>query len=328
MIASRPLAGPVPAKLSRRLCLAALAAGLQFAAEAHADTLVFANGDRLTGTLVSADARRIVFRSDLLGQVEVAASEARVEPAASAASAGDATSPAPMATEGATASAEPDKPVWQGDFGAKLAVDRGSLKTRENDLDAALTLVRKTDVGELHAKLAYDYKRSDDVLKDDDWAASVSYDKFLGERYFTAARFLATTDLTTEGYDRTLSLSAAYGWRLWERDDRYLRVGPALGYLAITRGAERFDGPAVGFYLRAKGPVWRRTTFSSELQMLDSLGDGRYANLELRLRQPVGERLYLGVLWNYVWSDFDIESGIRSEWRWEVGWRFGHTDGD
>lgn len=293
-------------------------------AQAFADTLVFANGDRLTGTVVSADAHRIVFQSSMLGRIEVAAGEARIE--ADPPVADVAIAPAPAAETAEPAG--PAKPVWQGDLGAKLAVDRGSLKTRENDLDAALTLVRKTDVGELHAKLAYDYKRSDDVLKDDDWAASVSYDKFLGERYFTAARFLATTDLTTEGYDRTLSLSAAYGWRLWERDDRYLRVGPALGYLAITRGAERFDGPALGFYLRAKGPVWRRTTFSSELQMLDSLGDGRYANLELRLRQPMGERLYLGVLWNYVWSDFDIESGIRSEWRWEVGWRFGHTDGD
>lgn len=292
--------------------------------QAIADTLVFANGDRLTGTVVSADAQRIVFQSSILGRIEVAAGEARIE--ADTPAAGVAIAPAPAAETAEPAG--PAKPVWQGDFGAKLAVDRGSLKTRENDLDAALTLVRKTDVGELHAKLAYDYKRSDDVLKDDDWAASVSYDKFLGERYFTAARFLATTDLTTEGYDRTLSLSAAYGWRLWERDDRYLRVGPALGYLAITRGNERFDGPALGFYLRAKGPVWRRTTFSSELQMLDSLGDGRYANLELRLRQPVGERVYLGVLWNYVWSDFDIESGIRSEWRWEIGWRFGHTDGD
>lgn len=319
----RPLAGPVPATVHRHLRPAALSVALLVAGAAQADTLVLANGDRLTGTLVSADAHRIVFRSDLLGQVEVAAGQARVEPTPPAIASA---SPAPTAADGAAAPADPAKPVWQGDLGAKLAVDRGSLKTRENDLDAALTLVRRTDVGELHAKLAYDYKRSDDLLKDDDWAASVSYDKFLGARNFTAGRFLATTDLTTEGYDRTVSLSAAYGWRLWERDDRYLRVGPAAGYLAITRGDERFDGPALGFYLRAKGPVWGRTTFTSELQMLDSLGDGRYANLELRLRQPLGERLYLGVLWNYVWSDFDIESGIRSEWRWEIGWRFGQTE--
>ena len=57
--------------------------------------------------------------------------------------------------------------------------------------------------------------------------------------------------------------------------------------------------------------------------MLDSLGDGRYANLELRLRQPLGERLFLALVWGYAWSDFDIEPGVRSEWRWDLGWRFG-----
>ena len=84
MTPRRPLAGPVPATLHRRLRPAALSVALLVAGAAQADTLVLANGDRLTGTLVSADAHRIVFRSDMLGQVEVAAGQARVEPTPSA----------------------------------------------------------------------------------------------------------------------------------------------------------------------------------------------------------------------------------------------------
>jgi hypothetical protein len=67
--------------------------------------------------------------------------------------------------------------------------------------------------------------------------------------------------------------------------------------------------------------VWRKVGFSSELQLLDSFGDGRYANLEFRLRHPLSEHLYLALTWNYVWSDVDIESGITSEWRWVLGWQ-------
>ena len=123
MTPRRPLAGPVPATLHRRLRPAALSAALLVAGAAQADTLVLANGDRLTGTLVSADAHRIVFRSDLLGQVEVAAGQARVEPTPPAIASA---SPAPTATDGAAAPADPTKPVWQGDLGGKLAVDRGT----------------------------------------------------------------------------------------------------------------------------------------------------------------------------------------------------------
>lgn len=304
--------GPARPELTRarqRWLAGLLLAG---ALPAQADTLIAANGDRLTGSLVSRDDKRIVFQSDLFGRIELDSDKARVET----------TTPAGATTAGATA-AKPSSPGWHADLGVKLALDRGSLKTTENDLDVSLDYVRKAEHGELHADLDYDYKRTAGELKDDDWSGSLSYDKFLDRQRFAAGRFLATTDLTSEGYDRTLALSAAYGWRLWERDDHYLRLGPAVGYLSITRGAERFNGPALGLYARAKGPVRHRASFGGELQFLDSLGQGRYANLEFRLRQPLGERLYLALVWKYAWSDFDIESGVKSEWRWDLGWRFG-----
>ena len=273
---------------------------------AYADTLIGPNGERLPGHVVEQKDGLLVFQSDFLGRVQVRADRARVE-----------------RTEAATPPPSPTDRRWTADLGGKLTVDRGSLKTAEDDFDATLKLVRNFEQGELHATVDYNYKRTAGELKDDDWLGSLSYDHFLSPRRFTAGRLLVTTDLTSEGYERTDTLSLATGWRLWETPDRYLRIGPALGYLSMTRGDNRFNGAALGLYARAKGPLLGRTTFSSELQMLDSFGDGRYANLEFRLRHPLGQRFYLALAWNYNFSDFDIESGIKSEWRWEIGWRLG-----
>lgn len=284
-----------------------------------ADTLVLNNGDRITGVSISQDDNKIVFRSELIGDIEIDRRHARVEGNSEAI---DPVQPGADATT-LSKSPTPSPHGWHVDLGMKLALDRGSLKTTENDLDLSADLVRKSDHGELHAKVDYDYKRSDGVLKDDDWLVSFSYDKFLGDDRFAAGRFLGTTELTSAGYDKTMALNAVYGWRFWEADNRYLRIGPAAGYLSIHRGVERFDGPAIGVYLHAKGPVLHQASFDSELQVLDSLGQGRYANLAFRMRQPLSERLYLALAWNYVWSDFDIEAGVKSEWRWDIGWRFG-----
>lgn len=62
------------------------------------------------------------------------------------------------------------------------------------------------------------------------------------------------------------------------------------------------------------------------MQLLDSMGDGRYATLQMRARRPLGDRLFIAMAWEYEWSDFSIESGITSEWRWEVGWRLGPAE--
>lgn len=270
---------------------------------AASDVLVGPQGERIPGRLVEEKDGFIVFDSDSFGRLQIASSRAHLEGR-------------PAARDAATVRL----PNWTTDLSMKLGVDRGSLKTPEDDLDATLNLVRKSERGELHATFDYNYKRTDGVLKDDDLFASISYDRLLPSGRFVAGRVLGATELTSEGYDTTNTLSLAYGWRWWEGDDRYLRIGPAVGYLSLDRGENHFDGAAIGLYARAKGPAWRKISFSSELQFLDSLGEGRYANLAFQMRHPLGEHLYLALAWNYVWSDVDIESGITSEWRWVVGW--------
>lgn len=315
--------------LPRALCLAAAAC----AASASAEVLVGAAGERIPGRWIETRDGVIVFESPLLGRLRVPADRARVEPdapaptavqdppppATKAAGIAAAGRPAAHAADAADATAAPSP--WSFDIAVKLGADRGSLKTPEDDLDATLKLVRADAAGELHATVDYNYKRTDGVLKDDDLFASLTYDRLLSHERFLAGRGMVATELSSEGYDATRSLSLAYGWRLWEGRQRYLRIGPAVGWLAMERGQERFNGAAAGLYARAQGPLWRRVDFSAELQALDSFQDGRYAALDLRLRHALGERFYLALAWNYLWSDVDIESGITSEWRWVLGWR-------
>ena len=275
------------------------------AGQADADAiLVGAKGERLGGKVVERGDGYIVFDSDSFGRLRVRADQVRIEEAVAA-----------------------DPSPWSTDVSLKFGVDRGSLKTPEDDLDATLRFMHRSAQGELHGSVDYNYKRTDGVLRDDDITASLSYDRLLANRRFVAGRVLGATELTTEGYDRTGTVSFAYGWRFGEREDRYLRLGPALGYLTMDRGDRHFGGAAYGLYLRAKGPLFKRISYAGELQVLDALGNGRYANLDFRLQHPLGEHLYLALAWNYVWSDVDIESGITSEWRWVLGWRSQRDEG-
>lgn len=276
------------------------------------EVLVAANGDRLTGRVVERADGWLVFESEAFGRLRVREDAVQVEPAG----------PVPDAVAQAPAQA-PEAPAspWSFELGMKLGADRGSLETRENEADATLRFVRTGDTGELHGNLAYGYTRSDDRLKDDDMSASLSYDRWMSDRYFISGRVIGSSDLVDDGYDVTRTVSAAWGWRLVEGEARYLRIGPAVGYLWIERGPESFNGTAVGLYARAKGPLAWRMTYSGELQLLDSFDDGRYANLDLRVQHPLSDTLQIGLAWRYLWSDVAIDSGISSEWRWEITWR-------
>jgi hypothetical protein len=271
---------------------------------AHADVLVGADGSRLPGTFVGARGDTLVFDSALLGRIEVPADRAKVER--------DARAP------GVAAPASP----WTTDVSMKLGIDRGSLKTPDDDLDATLRLEHATPRGEWLGVHDYSHRRTGDVRKDDDLPASLAYDRLRGPRSFLAGRIHGTQELRSDGdYDTTQTASLALGWRGWEGPDRYLRIGPSLGYVAIDRGPDHFDGGAVGLYARGRGPIVGKVTFNAELQLLDTLGEGRYGDLALQLRHPLGEHLYLALAWDYTWSDFDVESGVSSEWHWVLGWK-------
>jgi Protein of unknown function, DUF481 len=320
----------------KRVALQVLAvAALLGSGPLHADTLVGRNGDRLSGRLVEQANGRIVFISDAFGRLEVPADQAHVEFEGI-----DPTALAPVAEPAqptqADKTAQSDSVAgpaavrrWSMDVGAKLNLDRGSLKTSEDRLDARLTSVRRTERGEWHGNLSYKYKKTEDALRDNDWLASLAYDRFVSERRFNAARLMLDNELADGGgYDATATATIATGWRLWETPKHYLRIGPAVGYLAMTRGDERFQGAAIGVYARGMTPLYWKATLTGELQFLDSLGTGRYGGAAVRVSRPISDHLVLSLGWDYAWTDLDLESGVTSVWRWDLAWRFGPPDSD
>lgn len=314
----------------KRVALRALAvAALLGSGPLHADTLVGRNGDRIAGRFVEENNGTIVFVSDLFGRLEVASDQAHVEFEGAAAAAPSKAAPPEQAVPSA-ASTSPaavaggaGSPRWSTDVGIKLNLDRGSLKTSEDRLDVRLTTVRTSVRGEWHGNLAYKFKRTEDELRDNDWLASLAYDRFVSERRFNAARLMLGNELADDGYDATATATLATGWRLWETPNHYLRIGPAVGYLAITRGDERFNGPALGLYARGMTPLWWKAQLTGELQVLDSLGDGRYGGAAFRISRPLSEHLVLSLGWDYAWTGLAVESGVTSVWRWDLSWRFG-----
>ena len=304
-----------------------LVALLLSSAATRADVLVGRNGERLSGHLVEEQNGRIIFISDAFGRLEIASDKASVELAIDQL---DSSPPSSTASRGEEAAAsvkaptvEPPAELWSIDLGLKIDLDRGSLKTSEDRLDARLTSVRKTSRGELHGNVAYKYKATEGDVRDNDWRASLAYDRLLPRHRFNAGRVMLNRELGEEGYDSTGSISLATGWQFWEAPGRYLRIGPAIGYLGITRAEESFNGVVAGLYARGKTPLPGRSQLTGELQVLDTMGSGRYGTMALRVRRPLTEKIFISTGWNYIWSDFDIESGFSSEWRWDIGWRFG-----
>jgi hypothetical protein len=289
------------------LVTAALLAGL-LPLTANAEVLIGANGERLVGRVIKQKNGIIHFDSETLGRIKVPADKVRLESAA-------------RETVAVPAAVAEPAAQWHAEVSGKLSLDRGSLQTPEERLDMSFKLDRLTETHAFYSTVSYNYKRKNNQMDDDDWLLSISDDKFISAERILSARLLATQELTSTGTDDTLTLSAAYGWRLWETPEQYLRIGPALGYLSLTRDTGEFKGPAAGLYARALWPVFAKSTFSAELQALESFDDGSYVNLEMRLRRPLSEHFFVGVGWNYAWSDVELESGVTSKWRWDFGWK-------
>jgi len=301
------------------LVLAAAAFGVR------ADMLIGPSGERLPGRFVEDKEGMVVFDSDFLGRLRVPSDRVRIERDAAlpdTAAVPD-SPPAVVSEPTASESESPPRVVrWSSDLAIKVGQDRGSLKTLEDTLDGTWHLSRQTDDGETSGTISYKYKSTDHVLKDDDWLGSIRYDKFLDDDHFVNARLLGVTELQSSGYDSTATLSMAYGWRFWDEQQKYVRIGPALGVLWLKRSGQTFDGAAVGFYARGVYPLWLGALVDEELQYLNAAAGSRYALSQLRLKRPINEHLYLAVDWLYSWTHVEIESGVRSEWRWVLGWTF------
>jgi putative salt-induced outer membrane protein len=223
----------------------------------RADEVQFANGDRLTGTVVSAEGGKLKFKSAVAGTVEVDLSAVKtlatdkpvtlrltdgtvVSKPLVAATRPGAVAVAPAGADAAAAARLPDVPLtavrsinakesWTGSLVAGALVTRGNSDT--DAFNFAGDATRRTDVDRLNVNGQYLFARQRDAdtgaktTATDNWRAGAKYD------YFFAKHFYAFASETVER-DRIAELS--------------LRLTPAagVGYQWIERPGFNFSTEA------------------------------------------------------------------------------------
>jgi putative salt-induced outer membrane protein YdiY len=161
-----------------RLARAALIPLLAFPSVSPADEIVFANGDRLTGTLVRMQAGTITFRSEVVGPLSLALTDVAtvatddpvtlqladgsvVEERLSRADPGTARlggDDAPLLALSEVRRINPERVRWRGDVSLGVRIERGNTDGQEVDL--AFDFRRESDVRRIRVRGFYEADRS------------------------------------------------------------------------------------------------------------------------------------------------------------------------
>jgi putative salt-induced outer membrane protein YdiY len=209
----------------------------------QADELVFNNGDRLSGTVVSLTEGKLTFDAELLGQIEVDAAQLQslstAEPIeihmadgtvfrdqAVRGESGElrtaGSSPIGAQSFQLTALAAinppPEEPIaWQGDVTAGLNFKRGN--SIEDNGDFNLDALRESEQQRIRFETTYEGERVQDdagkgTTNERKIEGELKYDYFLGERWYWFARTRGEKD-GVKKLDLRYSAGGGPGYRWW-----------------------------------------------------------------------------------------------------------------
>jgi putative salt-induced outer membrane protein YdiY len=219
----------------------ALAMSLALAGRAAADEILFLNGDRLTGKIVSADGGKLTIKTDTAGEVTVDLAKVKTfstdEPIviksgdttlSSKVTAGpDGTvqvvpvaggSPQVIALKD-VAKINPPPVKWTGSFVANALITTGNSETE--NFGISLNAVRRSEFDRITLGGAYYYGRQEDQdtgEKDttiDNWFVLGKYDYFLTKKLYLYGLARVEQDRIAD-LDLRLTLSAGVGYQWFE----------------------------------------------------------------------------------------------------------------
>ena len=217
----------------------AVAILLLAAVPAQADTLVLANGDRLTGEVVREHDGVIVFRSTVLGELSVNATHATIAREAAAAtanpSANKPTTAIPVVMDHAA-------PVRRNDDAWKRQVELGlsaqdGLRDQSN-LSVRLEAARTTREGSTSLLFSHHYGKSDGLLVSDATSANALLTRNLTDDLFVRGATRYDRDAVT-GLEHDAEQSLGLGYTLIDR--RALQLSVGAGAAVRLRQTERAD---------------------------------------------------------------------------------------
>jgi putative salt-induced outer membrane protein YdiY len=246
---------------------------------ARAETLVLANGDRLSGELVREHEGRIVFRSSVLGEITVAADQAVIEREANApateAEAAPPTGRAPEAAAGTIRAATTRAPVnavtvpvrtlrndddrWRRQIELGLTAQDGVHE--QSSVSLRLEAARTTTEGSTSLQLSHNYGKSDGLLTADATRAHALLTRNLSDDFFVRGATRFERD-PVAGLEHDAEQSLGLGYTLVDRRALQfsLGAGAALRHRDSERGSAGWNGLVDAF-----GRV--RLTFTERLSL-------------------------------------------------------------
>jgi putative salt-induced outer membrane protein YdiY len=324
------------------------------AAAAHADEVVFKNGDRLTGTIKSADRETMTIESDVAGTVTVemktVATFATSEPAEVHLSDGSvlrqrvtAGDDGQIVTEGtdrvsgqrvALADVKAVNPAWgrwQGRVAAGGLVTRGNSHT--DSFNATADAVRRTERDRFTVGAQYIYGRQDDddtggerTTNANAWLARAKYDYFVTPKLYPFASFWVERDKVAE-LDIRLVPSAGLGYQWVETKplNFFTEAGLAWVYEDFE-DEESTDHLAARLAYHVDWTPHDAVELFHDLEYLPSLEDAgdfnTYADAGLRVTLVAAMFAELRAEWRH--DQTPAEDAERNDFRYllAVGWEF------
>ncbi len=234
----------------------AVCAAAFVAAPVLADEVVFKNGDKLTGKIVSAEDGKLKIKSAVAGTVEVDLVDVKTfasdepialklkdgtiirQPVAAAEKAGEvAVKPGAVAAQNVPIDSIKtinQKESWTGSLVAGGLITRGNSDTEAFNFSADAT--RRTDIDRLNLNGQYLFGRQEDPTtgekstSTDNWRLGAKYDYFINEKLYAFGSFAIEKDRIAN-LDIRLTPAVGLGYQWIERKDFNFFTEAGLAYV-------------------------------------------------------------------------------------------------
>ena len=318
------------------------------AATAVADEVRFKNGDRLTGTVTSAEGGKLKITSKVAGDVTVDLKDVdtfstdapaavhlndgsvvrdRIEAADAGAVRTAGGRPVPLSS---VESINPNRDRWTGSVVAGGLVARGNSDTTSLNVNAEAT--RRTLKDRLSGSASYIFSRDrspdtgDTNTTADNWSAAVKYDYFFTKKVYGFASLRAEHDRIAD-LDLRLTPSLGVGYQWVEKPDLNFNTEAGLAWVYeeySDADSEEHVAARLAYHVDKK--FNERVSLRHNLVYLPSLEDGSDFNLDtdLGLRTSLTKNMFteLKVEWKYDATPAPGADKNDQRFLLGVGWSF------
>lgn len=301
---------------------------LLVAAPAGADEVLFLNGDRLSGTILSASGGKLVIKTEAAGEVTIDLTKVstfsadapvrlkvgQTPPRESSISAGAPgevqTAPVPGAAPVPIpitdiAAINPLRPAWKGSLAVNGLFTTGNSETQQ--IGGTARLAKRWEHDRLSMGAEYSYGRQkdpdtgDDITTVDYGNVFIKYDHFFTEKLYVYGQIKAERDgLAALNFRVTPSAGVGYQWFQGETFNLSTEAGLAWVYEDFeSTGSRQFFAPRLAYAVDWT-PVKPLTLYHNleYLPAFDNLAGDYLLNIDAGLRVGV---------WKGFFTDFKVE---------------------